>query len=117
MAHQSHRATPFTQSLIQTAKRNETHGMDSMPPKGLKVGFGRGKWFVRKPHLFQVDVKPCMRLSFVFPDMHRLLPPNIKPRKKCTCVTPVYDTVEEHGVHFNNAQDGQTGIHAVLAKC
>lgn len=49
-----------------------------MPPKGLKVGFGRGKWFVRKPHLFQVDVKQCMRLSFVFPDMHRLLLPNIK---------------------------------------
>lgn len=59
-----------------------------MPPKGLKVGFGRGKWFVRKPHLFQVDVKQCMRLSFVSPDMHRRLAPNITLRQYIAVSAP-----------------------------
>lgn len=62
--------------------------MDSMPPKGLKVGFGRGKWFVRKPHLFQADVKQCMRLSFVFPDMPTTTSPNIKTEKKIEMCHP-----------------------------
>lgn len=44
-------------------------------------GFGRGEWFVRKPHLFQVDVRQCVRLSFVFPDTLRRLPLRVKRRK------------------------------------
>lgn len=51
MVHQSHGASAFTQSLLQTARRNESHGMDSMSPKGLKVGFGRRLWFQRKKNL------------------------------------------------------------------
>ena len=46
-----------------------------------KSGFGRGAWFVRKPHLFQVDVKQCVRLSCVFPDTPRRLPLRVKRRK------------------------------------
>lgn len=66
MAHQSNRVTPFTHGLIQTAKRNETHGMDARSPKSLKVALGRGEWFVRKPHLFQDDVKQCESVLCLF---------------------------------------------------
>lgn len=66
MAHQSNRVTPFTHGLIQTAKRNETHGMDARSPKSLKVVLGRGEWFVRKPHLFQDDVKQCESVLCLF---------------------------------------------------
>lgn len=77
-----------------------------MPPKGLKVGFGRGKWFVRKPHLFQLDV--VCPLSFLTCIVY--FPPNIR------CVTPVYDEVEEYGMLFSEAQDTPTGIHSALTK-
>lgn len=78
MAHQSHRETPFTKTLLQTAQRAEACGMDSL---SLKVGFGRGERFVRKPYLFQIDVERCMRLSFVFSDTETQLPSKIKPTK------------------------------------
>lgn len=39
--------------------------MDAMSPKSLKVVLGKGGWFVRKPHLFQDDVRPCASLSSV----------------------------------------------------
>lgn len=81
MAHQSNRVTPFTHGLIQTAKRNETHGMDAMSPKSLKVVPGRGERSVRKPHLFRDDVEQRVSPSFVSASFLFLFGRHIEPIK------------------------------------
>lgn len=81
--------------------------MDSMPPKGLKVGSGRGKWFVLKPHLFQFDA--VCPLSFLTCIVY--FPPNVRR------LPLVYDEAEEDGMLFSYAQHTQTGLYPVLTKC